>query len=108
MSTYTSGFAAFGFRYSDQQTVYVYIDYYTKNTMDTTYRVRRQDEIERLLLDDLDDINYQDKLDIDNNPFSPDRDTWLIKKGPATILLYNIRNQDLARFLQDANSFTFL
>lgn len=53
-------------------------------------------------------INYGDKLDIDNNPFSPDKEAWLIKKGSATILLYNIRKENLLRFLQDAASFTFL
>src|SRR6185503_1562305 len=69
LSSYTSGFDAFGFRYPDQQTVYVYIDYYEKNTIDTSYRVIREDEIEHLLVDDLNAINYQNKLDIDNNPF---------------------------------------
>ncbi|HEY8967791.1 MAG TPA: hypothetical protein VIM64_01830 [Puia sp.] len=108
LSSYTSGFDAFGFRYPDQQTVYVYIDYYEKNATDTSYRIIREDEIEHLLVDDLNAINYQDKLDIDNNPFSSTRETWLIKKGPATILLYNIRKENMARFLHDADSFTFL
>ena len=108
LSSYTSGFDAFGFRYTDQQTVYVYIDYYEKNATDTAYRVIRENEIEHLLLDDLNAINYQNKLDIDNNPFSPARETWLIKKGPATILLYNIRKENMTRFLRDADSFTFL
>jgi hypothetical protein len=108
MSSFTSGFDSFGFRYPGQQTVYVYIDYYENNTTDTSYRVTREDEIERLLLDDLNAINYQNKLDIDNNPFSPTRETWLIKKGPATILLYNIQKENMTRFLRDAASFTFL
>ncbi|HVU54130.1 MAG TPA: hypothetical protein VHD83_03705 [Puia sp.] len=108
LSNYSSGFDAFGFRYSDRQTVYVYIDYYDKNASDTSYRVTHPNEIERLLLDDLNAINYQNKLDIDNNPFSPARETWLIKKGAATILLYNIQKENMPRFLHDAASFTFL
>lgn len=108
LSNFTSGFDAFGFRYPDRQTVYVYIDYYDKNAADTAYRVIRQDEIEHLLVDDLNAINYRNKLDIDNNPFSATRETWLIKKGAATILLYNIRKENMTRFLRDAGSFTFL
>jgi len=108
LSSYTSGFDAFGFRYPDQQTVYLYIDYYDKKAVDTSYRVILPDEIEHLLLDDLNAINYENKLDIEKNPFSTEREPWLIKKGQATILLYNIRKENMTRFLHDADSFTFL
>src|SRR5882762_5414888 len=69
LSTYKSGFSAFGFQYSEKQAVYVYLDKYSTNVKDTFYCIKDEVQIERLLLDDLNAVNSPDKLNIDNNPF---------------------------------------
>lgn len=109
LSTYKSGFSSFGFRYSEKQAVYVHLDNHSTNAKDTSYNVKDGLQIERLLMDDLNAVNAPDKLNIDNNPFNAERSCWVIKKGKATILLYNILKKDSARFFNyAAGSFTFL
>ena len=108
LHSYSSGFDSFGFLYPDKQVIYVYLNRLSQNVRDTSYLVPGDDEIDRLLLDDLNTVNSSSKLDIDNNPFDPKRGTWLIKRGKATILLYNIRKENMTRFLRFAGSFTFI
>jgi len=108
MSTYTAGFDAFGFRYPEKQAVYVYLDRFSVNTQDTAFHITEEVSIERLLLDKLSLINHINQMDVNNNPFNPVRDTWVIKRGKATILLYNIRKEDITRFRDYATCFTFL
>jgi len=99
---------SFGFRYADKQTVYIYLDYYDGNNADTSYRISREDDIEELLLDKLNMINDAARLDIENNPYKKERETWMIRKGKVTILLYNIHKKDFARFLNYITSFTLI
>jgi len=99
---------SFGFRYADKQTVYIYLDYYDRNNADTSYRISREDDIEELLLDKLNMINDSARLDIENNPYKKERETWMIRKGKVTILLYNIHKKDFARFLNYITSFTLI
>ncbi|MDO6432486.1 hypothetical protein Q4E93_17915 [Flavitalea sp. BT771] len=108
LCTYTSGFDAFGFLYPEKQVVFVHLDPYGENFHDTSYRIMDKRETERLLLYKLNTLNHRDQLDMDGNPFDPNRSTWLIKRGKATILLYNINNENASRFIRYAMSFSFL
>lgn len=105
---YASGTDCYRFLYPDKQIVYVYIDHDTENRSDSIHHVTNIDEISRLLYDDLNTVNTRNKLDIDNNPFDDRRETWFIKKGTATILLYNIHKKDLTRFRNYAAGLTQL
>jgi hypothetical protein len=106
--TFTSGFDAFGFLYPEKQVVFVHLDPFSENIHDTSYRVRDKREPERLLLYKLNTLSHQDQLDMDNNPFDPNRSSWVIRKGKATILLYNIGNENISQFLSYTSSLTFL
>jgi len=106
--TYTSGFDAFGFLYPEKQVLFVHLDPYSENIHDTSYRVRDKHETQQLLLYKLNTLSHQDQLDMDSNPFNPKRSSWVIRRGKATILLYNIANGNISQFLSYAGSLTFL
>ena len=107
-SKYAFGMDSFGFLYDKKQVVYIYVDYQDHQTVDTAYRVTDEDQLEDLLLDKMNMINDEDNLDIDKNPYNKERESWILKKGKATILLYNIRKDQYPRFLDFAHSFAFL
>jgi hypothetical protein len=107
LSTYASGMESFGFQYDNRQVIYVWLDYEDHTTADTTYYIHQEREIRPLLLK-LDRINDDTKLCIDDNPYDPSRETRIIKRGKATILLYNINKEDSTLFFNYATSFTFL
>jgi hypothetical protein len=108
LSTYASGMESFGFQYAGKQVIYVWLDYKDSLSVDTSYRISREDDIEELLLDKLNMINDAARLDIENNPYKKERETWIIKKGKATILLYNIDKRSVDHFLAYISSFAFL
>lgn len=108
LAKYSFGIDAFGFRYDGKQIVYIYIDYISPGKKDTTYQIKNQLEIEELLVDKLSLINTSDQLDIENNPFIQERKTFLIRKGAASILLYNIFVNQSQRFVRSAQTFSFI
>ena len=108
MSTHTAGFESFGFQFPDKQVVYVYIDHRSRNVATIPHRITGENDREITLLDKLNLVGDNDQIDIDHNPLDPARQTWIIKKGKASILLYNIREDQFRRFFEYANCFAFL
>ena len=98
----------FGFLFKKKQVIYIYLNRDAANTGDTTFTITNEEEIDILLHDKLAAINHKKPLNIGRNPYSTNRTTMIIKKGNATILLYNVTKKEQTRFFTYAGSFTFL
>lgn len=96
----------FGFYYEKGQVIFIKIELDSKiQSKDTTYipSTEKLDEFIQLVIK-----TNGKKLDIKKITASKGRRNFIIIKGDATILLYNITNDNLKQFLDDLSSFKFI
>lgn len=97
--------ADFVIYYSKQQVFYIHIDRDSNNNIDTAY-TPDENELDDFILGKLTMRKY--KYDIKRIKPSKARRNIVLKKGHASILLYNITPNQFENFLRSAKSFSFL
>lgn len=96
----------FYFFYNDNQTVYIKIDLERKSKgLDTLITPTKQ-EIAAFIKDN--NFSQRDRYNINKIEFDDARKQMLIKRGAATILLYNIKEKNQDIFLKKLDEFKFL
>ena len=81
------------------------VDLESNATEDTMY-IPKQDELENLIQSGL--TLQKSKYNIKKIGFNESRKNVIIKKGAATILLYNIKSSEYDLFYKSANTFSFV
>ena len=99
----------FEFYYDKKQVVYIKIDLYDKgeNNIDTTYQLALQESNELINFDEYSRSDTS-KYILQRISFKKSRKTTVLKKGAATIILYNIVPRNHTQFLRLVNQFNFL
>lgn len=101
-----SGSTDFGFYYDKKQVIFINIDLDNKEVKrDTTYSPN-EDELNNFVLYKASTSNH--KYNIKEIPMNSKRKQMFIKKGAATILLYNIEPKNYDLFYEYANGFSFI
>jgi hypothetical protein len=103
---YAIGSDVFKFYYPNKQAVAVNINQSDNAPIhDTTY-VPTEAELSRFI--DLSNPSSSDKYDLSKIDYKPNRKHLIMKKGAATILLYNITPKNYSKFTEYLKEFKFL
>jgi len=95
----------FSIYYDSKQVFFMRVDLESNATEDTMY-IPKQDELENLIQSGL--TLQKSKYNIKKIGFNESRKNVIIKKGAATILLYNIKSSEYDLFYKSANTFSFV
>lgn len=101
-----TGSSDFSFYYQKKQVIFIRVDLENnKSNQDTSYSPT-EDELEKFVQSKL--TLTKSKYNIKEIPMNPKRRQMFIKKGEATILLYNIEPKNYDLFYGYVNSFSFI
>lgn len=100
-----TGSTDFGIYYDKKKVFFIRIDLERNVTGDTMY-IPMRDELQRFIQSGL--ALKKSKYDIKKIEFIESRKNVFIRKGRATILLYNIKPSEYDLFYKSANTFSFV
>lgn len=103
------GMNQFIFNYDNKQAIYIYANIYNSLVinLDTMY-TPSQVEVESIIDKQFYSISPRGKFSIEQNRFDKKRRHIIVKKNTATIILYNIKRENVETFIKSANTFTFM
>lgn len=97
----------FAFYYDKGEVIFIKVDLENKVSAEDTIFFPSQEQLEQVIEYELNTAN-NNKYDIKKIPFDKHRKSSLIRKGDATILLYNIRKENYDLFYNFVNTFKFM
>jgi hypothetical protein len=100
-----TGSTDFTIYYDSKQVFFIRVDLEKNVTGDTMY-IPKRDELGRFIQSSL--TLKKSKYDIKEIGFNENRKNVFIRKGAATILLYNIKPSEYDLFYKSANTFNFV
>jgi hypothetical protein len=101
-----SGSIDFGFYFDYDQVIFININAFDNVTKQDTFYIPRETELSELILNKLSTTNS--KYNIKNISLNNSRRQAILMKGPATILLYNIKPENYDIFLKYVTDFGFI
>lgn len=100
-----TGSTDFSIYYESKQVFFIRVDLEKNEAGDTVY-VPNRDELESFIQSKL--TLRKSKYDIKEIDYNPSRKHVFIRKGAATIFLYNIKPREYDLFFKSATSFSFI
>jgi hypothetical protein len=100
-----TGSTDFSIYYASNQVFFIRVDL-EKNVSGDTMYIPMQDELQRFIQSGI--TLKKSKHDIKKIDFTESRKNVFIRKGRATILLYNIKHREYDLFYKSANTFRFV
>ena len=96
----------FGFYYNNNQVVFMKVNVFDSIPNRDTFYFPKEAELNDFILNKI--FTTNGKYNIKNISMNQSRKQAMIKKGAATILLYNIKPENYDLFLKDVSSFSFI
>ena len=100
----STGSSDFSFNYKKNQVVFIRVDLENNNLNQDTSYSPKEEELNKFI----GSIITKSKYNINKIPFNPKRNQVFIKKGSATILLYNIEPKNYDMLYKFVNEFSFI
>lgn len=97
----------FAFYYGKEEVIFIKVNLEGKESTEDTALFPSQEKLQQFIEYELNTANNK-KYDIKKIPFDKNRKTSLIKKGNATILLYNVQKGNYDVFYDYVSTFKFL